>query len=632
VDVLSIAYGDDLNSTRWFVNDGRGQFPSAIDITNYAYAANGLFPADCDGDGDLDVLTSGGSPKLSWDENVDGAGAFTSEHIIEDHADGPIAIRAADLDGDGDRDVVAASVNQPAGPQIRWYRNLDGQGQLKPEAQLVAGEGTDPRAIDVGDLDGDGDVDVLAALRDFENGDRLVWIANDGTGHFATPVIVDQPLASVRWVGAADLDGDGDPDYVVAAWGSGQLAWYPNLDGRGTFGTKQVISAAVNKAECARPADIDGDGDLDVVLARGIDDEVCYFVNRDGQGHFGPKLVLTTTVNNATAVDAADLDGDGDLDALVVSANDGRIGWHPNLGGDAFGPEQVISVGLLHPQALATADMDDDGDADVVAYAAGEGTTAWFENADGGGSAFVAHVVQSGGSVSNSGRSAVTTDLDGDGDADVLVAGGKVGDFTWFENHGAGRFGQTHPIDAGTQWGARSVVGADLDGDSDVDVIAAFFELDTIAWFRNEDGLGHFGPRQDITVLADGVRSACAADMDGARAVDVIEASSLADSVSWFENVDGLGAFGPARVVTSAVANPQQVVCADVDRDGDTDVVSVSFDDDATIWHENLDGVGGSFAPHVIHDGPTVGARALAVGDVDADGDLDVVMAGSFPS
>jgi hypothetical protein len=140
-------------------------------------------------------------------------------------------------------------------------------------------------------------------------------------------VIVQSEANEPASVYAADLDGDGDLDILSASHADDTIAWYAN-DGTGGFGPQQVISNAADGAQCVYAADLDGDGDLDVLSASYDDDTIAWYVN-DGTGQFGPQQVITTEAEYASCVYAADLDADGDLDVLSASFGDY---WQPNRG------------------------------------------------------------------------------------------------------------------------------------------------------------------------------------------------------------------------------------------------------------------------------------------------------------
>ncbi|MGC6488149.1 MAG: FG-GAP repeat domain-containing protein [Planctomycetota bacterium] len=135
---------------------------------------------------------------------------------------------------------------------------------------------------------------------------------------------------------------------------------------------------------------------------------------------------------------------------------------------------------------------------------------------------------------------------------------------------------------------AVSVYAADLDGDGDLDVLSASNFDDTIAWFANTDGLGSFGPRQVVTTAADGAIEVYAADVDGDGDMDALSASLFDGKIAWYENTDGLGSFGPQQVISAAADGAFGVMTADLDNDGDPDVLSASTNDDKIAWYENL--------------------------------------------
>ena len=151
----------------------------------------------------------------------------------------------------------------------------------------------------------------------------------------------------IRPKNAADLDGDGDRDVLSASKSDRKIAWYENTDGRGAFGPQQAMTNSVLRARDARSvtaADLDGDGDQDVLSASFIDDKIAWYENLDGLRAFGAQRVinipdpdsdnLNATNGDAdgpTSVYAADLDGDGDFDVLSASERDDRIAWYENL-------------------------------------------------------------------------------------------------------------------------------------------------------------------------------------------------------------------------------------------------------------------------------------------------------------
>ena len=192
---------------------------------------------------------------------------------------------------------------------------------------------------------------------------------------FATHEIeVEQTALGARCVRTADLDGDGDLDVLSASESDDKIAWYENTDGAGTFGEQQVITTAADGAQSiysVYAADLDGDGDLDVLSA--THDEIAWYENTDGDGTFGPGKVISTDPGHGWAAYVVDLDGDGDLDVLspetAEAGDDENLVWHENIDGTGnFGPAQVIATAENCVfWSLHAADLDGDGDQDIVA-------------------------------------------------------------------------------------------------------------------------------------------------------------------------------------------------------------------------------------------------------------------------
>ena len=357
---------------------------------------------------------------------------------------------------------------------------------------------------------------------------------------FGPQELVSAAADGVRSILAADMDGEADLDIIAAVFGDDKIAWYPNLNGQGDFGTEIVITVETNGPNSVFAADLDGDTDLDVLSASRDDDKIAWYENLDGAGSFGSQQVITM-VDGALSVFAADLDGDLDLDVLSASHNDDTVAWYENVdGAGSFGPQQVIST----------------PDQAILVLAA---------------------------------------DLDGDLDLDVLSASLTVNAaIAWYENlDGLGDFGPAQPIvDLADALEPGAVFAADLDGDLDLDVLSASWLDNKIAWYENLDGLGGFGPQQVISTEPYDPLGVFAADLDGDTDLDVLEASISSGEVSWFENQNGLGTFGARELIATGANGARAVFAADLDGDTDLDVLSGS--DGEIAWYRNLgaDGIG----------------------------------------
>ena len=470
-------------------------------------------------------------------------------------------------------------------------------------------------------MDGDGDLDVLSAS---QSDDKIAWYENDGAGTFGSQQVITTAADFATSVYSADVDGDGDIDVLSASSNDAKVAWYEN-DGAGTFGSQQVITTAAAGAASVFSADVDGDGDLDVLSASISDDKIAWYENETihRSAAFPAQQVITTAFDRPYSVSPADVDGDGDPDVLSASPADG-IAWFENTdGAGAFGSQQVITTGAEFSIRLSasSADVDGDGDLDVLsALTALEGTIAWYENTDGAGTFGSEQVIPTDANFAFSTSSA---DLDGDGDLDVLS--GLQGKIVWNENtDGAGTFGSEQVISSAVN--GLSVSSGDVDGDGDLDVLSTF-GADGIAWFENTDGAGTFS-LELITTDADLVLTVLSGDVDGDGDLDVL--SATADSkIAWYENTDGAGTFGSEQVITTAAAGAFSVFSADVDGDGDLDVLSATQFDGKISWYENTDSAGTFGSEQVITTAAEY-AYSVSSADVDGDGELDVLSASGY--
>ena len=372
---------------------------------------------------------------------------------------------------------------------------------------------------------------------------------------------------------------------VLAHAASAQL---PQPEG---FSTQNIISQAADRAESVVAADLDGDGDVDVLSASAGDGKVAWYENLGG-GAFGPQRLISQLGTNPQQVVADDLDGDGDLDVLWTGIQSDQIVWHRNLGGGSFGPGQALSISTASPLSITTSDLDGDGDRDIVAaFLTQNGGVAIFQNL--GGGAFGAQ--QSQPNVVGIYRYVRAADLNGDGRPDLLVSRQQTSEFQIIPNFGNLSFGAPFalPTPGGFQV-TRSIEAADLDGDGNLDLLTTLNTPNGTYWHRNLGG-GIFGPRQTISNQVAVASDALAADFDLDGDLDVVSSGAgNFDPIGWFENL-GAGTFRPYKGIVPQnngdVNAVSSIFVADVDGDSDLDVLSSSVFDDKVAWYSNLVGV-----------------------------------------
>ncbi len=276
--------------------------------------------------------------------------------LLFDEADSRTAdVSLGDLDGDGDLDVATA--NGRHWPQQDWLFLNAGNGRLLEAVPLGEVRSTS-YTIRLGDLDADGDLDAVV-VRDTLP--ALVYF-NDGKARFTLHSAVPDSAIPSRSASLLDLDGDGVLDLVVAArrgvdpvhygLGGGAFAQPVGLPDEG-FGSTGLA-----------PADLDGDGDTDLVLARrdGAASVVC--VNQGGRA-FQPRPLAGSKGDHRKAV-TDDFDGDGRPDIVLVSTK-GPHKLYLQKSDGSFGSPRLFGEGGAGIQSIAAADLHGDGDIDLVA-------------------------------------------------------------------------------------------------------------------------------------------------------------------------------------------------------------------------------------------------------------------------
>jgi hypothetical protein len=533
--------------------------------------------------------------------------AFETQALQHFPADGLLATQAslADFDGDGDLDAIVAGA-AGSGSVQRFYRNAG-------NAVFVA-EPNWPDLADggrhlVADIDADGDADVVLAGR----------IARNLGSSFQVVSITAfaQPLA------CADFNGDTVPDLLVRGFGNDtqQLR-----QAGGAFAAVAVPTANVLVRDAAA-RDFDGDGDVDLLLA--ASQYVIPFQpawpgqprlwRNDGSGQFTEQYLPGATNGTTLSLAVADFDGDGDQDAVLLTQVGFMLAWQLRRN-DGTGNLQVATglptIASLSP--LAAIDLDRDGDQDLV------GGASWLEN--NGAANFVE---RSHGLDSPLEAVQASGDIDGDLDSDLVVGLGSAPRL--FLNVGAARLADG----SRTPWRGSGLATADFDGDGDLDLLGV--EAGLAGPLGRNDGTGWFTretfpwPNGQVGVVRTG-------DLDGDADVDVLALVSPTGppQLRFFRNL-GNATFVDTGLTTPGPTPPNNTTdfrLLDADGDGDQDAVVVVREGGVQLYANNGAGaftlVPGAFPAY------SGWLRTVAVGDLDGDGDQDVLTGdesyGSAPS
>ena len=173
-------------------------------------------------------------------------------------------------------EIIEHDVNTILNSSVPW-KKLEGKTIL-----ITGGSGKQPYEVDVGDIDGDGDLDIVEA----DQSNKIYWYENDGLGEFNEHIVsnVNGPYHTY----SADLDGDGDMDILSSIVQENKVVWY-SIEGDGSF-TESIISNNALGARGVYTADIDNDGDIDVLSASNGDDKIAWYEN-DGEQNFTEHVI-----------------------------------------------------------------------------------------------------------------------------------------------------------------------------------------------------------------------------------------------------------------------------------------------------------------------------------------------------
>ncbi|MEZ4654501.1 MAG: FG-GAP-like repeat-containing protein [Candidatus Eisenbacteria bacterium] len=591
-DIVVSNYGDagQLSSISFYYNQGDGTFapPQTLEVGR---RPREMFAADFDRDGDLDLAVAriGTVSNPITDVAVltnDGAGNFTLNTFLAGEQDQGWTLRTwnltgGDLNADAYPDLVIGHAFQHCSVLLN-----DGAGGFLPPTTYVVGAGPwgidDESGVALVDADHDGDLDLAFSciyMKVYTEGDpgAVALFRNQGDGTMGPPEVI--PLIAYSTGSAnlevADVTGDGWDDILLGWEGGGELGW-------------GVLPA-------------------------------------DGLGGFGATRRYPGG-DSPTAVCPVDVDGDLDLDVVVPSRGSMMVSVHLNPGNGEFATPSVTPVEGFRQRHFDAGDIDNDGDLDLVFCGGGYGSDGWIQVVRNVGSGIFVSAERF--DLPNVARSVRVRDLDGDGWSDLVWADDPSGppyDFKTIMNLGDGTFAPYRNWTVGT-CGTRDLQTIDIDHDGDLDIVLGEYlswlgTLEKYLYIRRNRGDGTFTPTELVVGDGLGASGITSGDFNEDGFVDLAVTNPL--GVTLYPG-NAAGTFGIYQTVPMEFA---KVEIRSADLNGD-------LHDDLIVQGSSLRillGRGdGSFEPEVDYEVDPGGTTALDIGDVDGDGDIDVILANYY--
>ncbi len=612
--------GDSGNNLMWFENPRPSGDPTvgAQWEKHPIGAVNGngkdVKPADYDKDGRLDVATRNNLEAMVFFQT---AANTWSKQVFSGVSTGYEGMASGDIDKDNNTDLVLQGV---------WLRNPGGAAARIPGnwSQHTIGSAPGNFKALVVDLNQDGKVDVLfSSSEDTADVDWWTPTASDPTGAWTKHTIINW-LEKAHTLQAADMDLDGDLDVVLAQMHTSsatEIMVMENTDGQATAWQKQVVdTGGIHNGVVA---DIDNDGDFDIYGANWTGNPpVKLWINHLETISRWMYIQVSAAHAQTFGLAFPDINGDGKKD--IAS---GRY-WYRNPGGDMAGAwAQLPLPDGMH--AALTLDVDGDALVDLVAHKDETDIALyWLEATSSAGSAWnsvkIGTLPQASHTLGAQGYR--VGQVEAGGKEEVLFSSGAGIYYFRVPASPAGGswprvYVNANPSDEGFALG-------DIDRDGDLDIAATTGDSKRVEWYRNPGNgsenwpafhIGSFDEAlfPDRTEVAD-------INKDGRLDIVVSEENggdADAQTFWWEAPADPTSANWTRHLITSqATTNSMDV--ADMDADGDTDVILAEHrgTKKLSIWYN--DGSGGLVEAPISSDKEShLGARTV---DLDGDGDLDI--------
>ncbi|MEX2484103.1 MAG: FG-GAP-like repeat-containing protein, partial [Brumimicrobium sp.] len=532
------------------LGNGDGTFQAPVGYAS-DFGPNKITLEDFDGDGFTDVAITTNANTVNVFMNDSGSpGSFLAfTGFALNGGANPSGIYSGDLDNDGNIDLVTANNGNGNASVL----NGDGTGSFAAPVDYVTGTGC--YSVVLGDMDGDTNLDIVTVNEDDDN---VSILTNDGSGNFSAPANFpagDGPMT----LRIDDFDNDLNLDVVAVNSQDNTLSVLLG-NGDGTLQVQSVVGA-INSPRNLITGDFNGDSNSDVIISCLIGQVMPVYLG-DGTGVFENGNSFPAG-NDPNSIYSADFNNDGNEDIVVVNSADNTATVHH---GDGSGEADLFVLGTTlntgnNPTSVVGADLDNDGFEDIIVTNYADDNVSVFMNSAGGFGAPTTF---------NSSATPIRIkkgDINNDGDPDIIVLN-ENNQLSVLIGDGAG--GLSAPTTHATGNVPLGIDVGDVNNDNFDDVVVANSADDNVSIYTN-DGTGNLGAPV-IKNVGDGPNSVTFGDLNNDGAPEIVTTNFTSNNISVYAN-NGSGLFGFAATnYTSSDSDPLDAVIEDFDGDGNNDV------------------------------------------------------------
>lgn len=604
---------------------------------------------DANGDGKLDLaVVNFASNSISILLNTTAPGALTPAFAVkQDFAagDGPLFAAVGDVNSDGKPDLAVVDVLTNT---CSVLLNTTAPGAVAPSFAAKQEFGTElgPNCVQMGDLNGDGKVDL--AITNFISG--TITILVNTTLPNATQVTFGE-LQSLTidggpaFISLGDLNSDGKLDIAAANTDVSTVTVLLNSTATGnataSFGDNQDFATGVVPLSIAI-ADLDNDGRLDLAIANRNSNNVSVLVNTtkpgDTTSSFDTKRDFATD-NTPIFVRADDINADGKLDLVVANLNSNRVSvllstLEQGTATPTFADKQDVPVGS-NPRSVAVGDLNGDGRSDLAIANTSSNSVSVLFNATLPGAAITAFTARRDFATGLAPVFVGIGDFNLDGKADVAIANINSSTVSILVNRTVP--GSTVPDfvkqDFRAGDGPLFIAVGDLNGDGKPDMVVANL-VATVSVLFNTTVPGAdtptFAPTLDVAT-GDGPRSIALADVNSDGKLDLAVANFNSDSLSVLLNTANTGAAAPSFGAIHGFQTgfrPVSVAAGDLNKDGKVDLAVANINSSNVSVLLNTTAPGAAAPSFAARNDFDTGAnvRSMLMEDLNGDGNLDLAI------